>query len=50
LIEPSEGLRSEVFAAALEARKRVAPKLVPQELIDRVLGLLSDYRAEHPAK
>jgi TRAP-type C4-dicarboxylate transport system substrate-binding protein len=49
-MRPSEGLRSEFFEAARAARERVAPRLVPQKLVDRVLKLLADYRAEHPGQ
>jgi TRAP-type C4-dicarboxylate transport system substrate-binding protein len=45
----SESLRSEYFAAARAARLRTGSKLFPQALIDRVLSILADYRAEHGA-
>ena len=50
VIEPSEKFRAEFFAAATAARDRIGPKLVPKELIQRVLGLLADYRGEHGGK
>jgi TRAP-type C4-dicarboxylate transport system substrate-binding protein len=43
----SESFRAEFFAAAQAARRRLAGKLVPEELLQRVLGLLADYRAVH---
>jgi TRAP-type C4-dicarboxylate transport system substrate-binding protein len=42
----SEGFRSEFFAEALAARERIAPRLVKRELLERVLALLADFRAE----
>jgi hypothetical protein len=47
VIEPNEKFRAELFAAANAARDRVGARLVPPELLSRVRGLLSDYRAEH---
>jgi TRAP-type C4-dicarboxylate transport system substrate-binding protein len=43
----SEAFRAEFFAEAMAARERISPKLVKPELLQRVLGLLADYRAEH---
>jgi TRAP-type C4-dicarboxylate transport system substrate-binding protein len=43
----SETFRSEYFATARLARDAVVDKLVPRELVDRVLRMLADYRAEH---
>jgi TRAP-type C4-dicarboxylate transport system substrate-binding protein len=43
----SEGFRAEFFAAAQAARERLAGRLVPGALMQRVLGLLADYRAMH---
>jgi TRAP-type transport system periplasmic protein len=43
----SEGFRAEYMAAARAARAKVTDRLVPRELIDRVLQMLADYRAEH---
>jgi TRAP-type C4-dicarboxylate transport system substrate-binding protein len=40
-------LRSELYAAALSARDRLGEKLVPRELLQDVLAILADYRAEH---
>jgi TRAP-type transport system periplasmic protein len=42
--------RSAFFEAAREARTRLGSKLVPPELLQRVLTLLADYRAEHRNK
>jgi TRAP-type C4-dicarboxylate transport system substrate-binding protein len=49
-LHPSEGLRSEFFESARTVRERVVPGLVPRALLDRVLKLLADYRAEHPGQ
>jgi TRAP-type C4-dicarboxylate transport system substrate-binding protein len=46
----SERLRAEYFAAAREAREHVTETLVPRALIDRVLRMLADYRAEHASE
>jgi TRAP-type C4-dicarboxylate transport system substrate-binding protein len=46
-IRPSEGFRSEFFEAARTARERLVPRLMSRALVDRVLKLLADYRAEH---
>jgi TRAP-type C4-dicarboxylate transport system substrate-binding protein len=43
----SETFRAEFFAAARAARERLPARLVPDALIQRVLGLLADYRAVH---
>jgi TRAP-type C4-dicarboxylate transport system substrate-binding protein len=47
VLEPGEKFRAEFFAASNAARDQVGPKLVPRELLERVRGMLSDYRAEH---
>ena len=49
-VRPSEGFRSEFFEAARAARERTAGRLLPRALVDRVLKLLADYRAEHPGQ
>jgi TRAP-type C4-dicarboxylate transport system substrate-binding protein len=43
----SPQLRSELFSASLQARDRLGDKLVPHELLQEVLAILADYRAEH---
>jgi TRAP-type C4-dicarboxylate transport system substrate-binding protein len=43
----SETFRSGFFLAARAARERLGNKLVPAALLDRVLRMLADYRAEH---
>jgi TRAP-type transport system periplasmic protein len=48
-VHPSESFRSEFFEEARAARERAAPRLVSRALVDRVLKLLADYRAEHQA-
>lgn len=39
--------RSDFFAAAKAARERVDEKMISPALVDRVLKMLADYRAEH---
>jgi TRAP-type C4-dicarboxylate transport system substrate-binding protein len=43
----SASFRAEYFAASRTARERVASRFVKKEIIDRVLQMLTDYRAEH---
>ena len=43
----SESFRAEFYAAAQAARDQLGDKLVPEALLQRVLGLLADYRAVH---
>jgi TRAP-type C4-dicarboxylate transport system substrate-binding protein len=45
----SESFRAEFYAVAQAARERLAGKMVPEPLLQRVLGLLADYRAVHRA-
>jgi TRAP-type C4-dicarboxylate transport system substrate-binding protein len=47
LVPASAELRSEFFAEARAAREKLGEQLVPQALLQRVLGMLADYRAEH---
>jgi TRAP-type C4-dicarboxylate transport system substrate-binding protein len=42
--------RMEFFEAARAARERLGDRLVPSELLGKVLALLADYRAEHRAE
>jgi TRAP-type C4-dicarboxylate transport system substrate-binding protein len=51
LVPASEALRAEFLAQARAARERIVAggKLVPHDLLQRVLTLLADYRAEHRA-
>jgi TRAP-type transport system periplasmic protein len=49
IVPVSEGFRSEFFSQARAVRDEIASRLVPKELLQRVLGLLADYRAEHRA-
>jgi TRAP-type C4-dicarboxylate transport system substrate-binding protein len=44
---PSESFRAELFHVASEVRNRIGATLVPPALLDRVMRLLADYRAEH---
>jgi TRAP-type C4-dicarboxylate transport system substrate-binding protein len=46
----SPRFRAEFFEASRVARERLGDKIVPRELLARVLQLLVDYRAEHDAK
>jgi TRAP-type C4-dicarboxylate transport system substrate-binding protein len=48
LVPVKEKKRAEFFEAARVARERQGDKLVSKELLNRVLLLLADYRAEHP--
>lgn len=43
----TEAFRAEFFATALMARDQVARSLVDPKLLQRVLSLLADFRAEH---
>jgi len=45
-VPASATLRASFFAAAREARDRVGEQLVPRPLLDRVLKILADHRAE----
>jgi TRAP-type C4-dicarboxylate transport system substrate-binding protein len=46
-IVPAAAFRSEFFEAARMARTELGEKLVPKELLQKVMGMLADYRAEH---
>jgi len=46
-VPASELFRSELFAAAEEARAHVPPSLVPPQLMQKVGGWLADYRAQN---
>lgn len=47
LVTVSEKFRAEFFEAARLARERLGEKIVPKALLEQVLRLLADYRAEH---
>jgi TRAP-type transport system periplasmic protein len=47
VLTPSESFRAEFWEAARASRDRLGEKLVPKPLLDRVLGMLADFRAEH---
>src|SRR5262249_5875099 len=47
VIHPSETFRAEYFEADRTARERRGQKLDPPGLLNRVLRMLADYRAEH---
>jgi TRAP-type C4-dicarboxylate transport system substrate-binding protein len=44
-LEPQ--MQRDFLAAAHDARERLGDKLLPRALLERVLALLADYRAEH---
>jgi TRAP-type C4-dicarboxylate transport system substrate-binding protein len=46
-VPASSAFRSEVFEAAQGVRERLGDRLVPHALLQRVLALLADFRAEH---
>jgi TRAP-type C4-dicarboxylate transport system substrate-binding protein len=46
-LPPSEAFRAEFFATAQAAREKLMGQIVPDLLLQRVLGLLADYRAVH---
>jgi TRAP-type C4-dicarboxylate transport system substrate-binding protein len=45
---PSPSLRAQYFEAARSARERLGETLLPRALLDQVMRILADYRAEHP--
>jgi TRAP-type C4-dicarboxylate transport system substrate-binding protein len=48
VVPVSESFRSQFFEAARQARDRLAPSLLPADLLAKVRPMLADYRAEHP--
>jgi len=46
----SQAFRAEYFAAAKAAREQIADRMIPRELLERVLRMLADYRIEHPQR
>ena len=46
----SASFRAEYFAAAKVARERMSDRLIPRELVEKVLRMLADYRIEHQQK
>jgi TRAP-type transport system periplasmic protein len=46
-IQPNADLRAQFYDEARTVREKMTSKLVSRELLDRVLTLLADYRAEH---
>lgn len=46
-VNASTALRAQYFEAARAARERLGDKLAPRALLDQVLRILADYRAEH---
>lgn len=47
-VTPDAVFEEQFLESARRARERLDPKMVPPELMNRVLGWLADYRAEHP--
>jgi TRAP-type C4-dicarboxylate transport system substrate-binding protein len=43
----SPTFRAEFFSLAQQTRDRIGPRIVPEGLLQRVLGLLADYRGVH---
>jgi hypothetical protein len=43
----SESFREEFFSAARAAREKLSDKFVKRALLDQVLKMLADHRAEH---
>jgi TRAP-type transport system periplasmic protein len=48
-VRVSSAFRTEYFASALDAREKLGKRFVSSELLNRVLRMLADYRAEHPS-
>jgi TRAP-type C4-dicarboxylate transport system substrate-binding protein len=46
-VQTSEALRADFFDAAQKAREKLGEKLVAPALLNQVLAMLADYRAEH---
>lgn len=46
--QPSAELRTTLAQVFRDVRAQIGEKLLPKTLLDHVLGLLADYRAEHP--
>lgn len=46
----SAAFRAEYFAAAKSTRAQIVGRLIPRELLERVLRMLADYRIEHPQR
>jgi TRAP-type C4-dicarboxylate transport system substrate-binding protein len=49
LVRASESFRAEFFEAARQARERLGGKLVDPAVLQKVMSMLADYRAEHAA-
>lgn len=48
MVTPSPSLRAQYFEAARAARERLGDRLIPRAIMDQVMRILADYRAEHP--
>jgi TRAP-type C4-dicarboxylate transport system substrate-binding protein len=49
VVRASESFRAEFFEAARQARDKLGAKLVDPALLQKVMSMLADYRAEHAA-
>ncbi len=47
MVSVTEEMRAQFFEQSRALRERMVPEVVSRELLDRVLSLLADYRAEH---
>jgi TRAP-type C4-dicarboxylate transport system substrate-binding protein len=50
ILSPSPAVRAQYFEAAREARERLGEELMPRVLLDQVMRILADYRAERVQK
>jgi TRAP-type C4-dicarboxylate transport system substrate-binding protein len=50
ILTPSASVRAQYFEAAREARERLGEQLLPRPLLDQVMRILADYRAERVQK
>lgn len=49
VVRATESFRAEFFEAARQAREKLGAKLVEPALLQKVMSMLADYRAEHAA-
>lgn len=47
IVKASDSFRAEFFAATTAARERLPERVLPHALIQTVLGMLADFRADH---
>jgi TRAP-type C4-dicarboxylate transport system substrate-binding protein len=48
MVPTSTALRAQYFEAARAARERLGERLISRAMMDQVMRILADYRAEHP--